>query len=70
MTANFPVTVEKQRDIPAKTGFEHRVYIDVDLSQADAPGRKQCIERGRHFIAKRAACPAIERQRAFSHSRA
>ncbi len=39
MTANFPVTGEKQRHIPAKTRLQNRVGIDVDLSQAEAPGR-------------------------------
>lgn len=68
MTTNFLVTVEKQRHIPAKARLQNRVGIDVDLSQADAPGRDQGAERSCHFIAQRAARPAIERQRAFIHS--
>jgi hypothetical protein len=55
MTANFPVTVEKQRHVPAKTRLQKRVGIDVDLSQADAPGRDQRAEHSGHFVAQRAA---------------
>jgi len=70
MTANFLITVEKQRHIPAKTRLQNRVGIDVDLFQADAPRRNQGAKRSCHFIAQRAVRPAIERQRTFSHSRA
>lgn len=55
MTANFPVTVEKQRHVPAKTRFQNRIGIDVDLPEANAPGRDQGADGCCHFFAQRAA---------------